>query len=117
MDEKQRDNFKKALDHLQKRPRMYFSSDAPAVANWLEGFKFAFLLLTPAPDFYEIFNEVVAARGWEHSPQAVWGQMQERGWDEDAINAEMLAIYNEVLERVLAQTELEPAQRKLNGKA
>lgn len=117
MNEKQREAFTKALEHLQKRPRMYFSADAPAVANFLEGFKFAYLLLMPSPDFYAVFKEVATRRGWEDSPQAVWGQMRERGFEEDAIIAEMLAIHMEVFEKITGQTGLEITERNINGKA
>lgn len=116
MNEKQRDSFMKALEHLQQRPRMYFSADAPAVANFLEGFKLAYLLLSPTPDFQTVFKDVAIRRGWEDSPQAVWGQMLERGFEEDAIIAEMLAIHREVFEKIIAQTGLETVERKINGK-
>lgn len=117
MDEKQHDTFMKAYDHLQKRPGMYFASGVPAVANFMEGFKTAFLLFNTTPDFYNVFKEVAINRGWEDSPQAVWGQMQERGWDEDAIITELLEIYRLVFEKLIDRAELETIERKLNGKA
>jgi hypothetical protein len=117
MDGKQKESLTKGLEHLIKRPRMYFSDSAPAAANYLEGFKHAFLLLNDVPNFYDIFKEVIVSRGWEDSPQAVWGQMQGRGWDEDAIIQELLAIHSQVFERITSSAELEPAERKMNGKA
>jgi len=117
VNEKRREAFMKALEHLQKRPHMYFSADAPAVANFLEGFKFAYLLLMPSPDFYLVFKEIATRRGWEDSPQAVWGQMRERGFDEEAIIAEMLAIHSEVFEKITSQIGIEITERNINGKA
>jgi hypothetical protein len=108
MDEKQRDNFLKVLEHLRKRPLMYFSSDAPAVANFLEGFTMAFLMSNPTTAFYQVRQEVIEERSWDgKSTQAVWHQMQERGYDDEAIITEMLAIYSIVLERILLQSIVE----------
>lgn len=89
----------KVLEHIHKHPGMYFSGMAPAVVNFLEGFKLA---IAPE-DFEPVYADVIRQRGWEISSKAVWQQMQEKGFDEDAVNAEMLAIYLDVWREIERQ--------------
>lgn len=80
------------LEHIRKHPGMYFSEMAPAVVNFLEGFKIAL-----APEVFDVvYADALRLRGWDVSSKAVWQQMREKNYDEEAINAEMLAIYLDV---------------------
>ncbi len=103
MDSKKRENILKVLEHMRKHPLMYFSSEVPAVATFLEGFKMALLLANPTDNFGSVFQDVILGRGWKVSAQAVWHQMQERGYDDEAIIEEMLLIYSAVWEKLLHQ--------------
>ncbi len=105
VDRRQRENVLKVLDHVRKRPQMYISSEVPAVANFLEGFKLAYVLLNRAAEFEAIYVQVIQSRGWVQSSQAVWRQMQERGFDDEAIIAELLAIHSAVWEKIALQPD------------
>jgi hypothetical protein len=87
------------LDHIRKRPLMYFSDQVPAVVNFLEGFTTAWVMLYPVSDFYSIREQVIREHGWEQSATPIWQQMKERGMDDAAIIDEMLAIYYEIWTR------------------
>lgn len=91
------------MEHMRKRPGMYFSSNVPAVVTFLQGFEMAFRLMNPDTNYDAIHKEIVLSRGWEYSAQPVWHQMQERGFDGEAIKAEMLAIYSAVWEKIINQ--------------
>lgn len=117
MDEKLKETFTKTWNHLAKRPGMYFSNEVPAVSNFLEGFKLAFLVFNATPDFHEIFQQVVLSRGWENSAQGVWRQMQDQGLDEDTIIQELLTIYDLVFNTIIAKPGLETVEHKINERA
>lgn len=103
MNQKQREGFHQVMEHMRKRPNMYFSSDVPAVVTFLQGFDMAFRLMNAEVNFEVVQKEVILSRGWEYSAQPVWHQMQERGVDNEAIKAEMLAIYSAVWEKIINQ--------------
>lgn len=85
-----------ALEHIRKRPLMYFSNDVPAVVNFLEGFTTACLLLKPVSDYNASYQTVIEARGWEYSAMPVWRQMKEQGMADATVVDELLAIHQEV---------------------
>jgi len=105
MIKEQQENIVRVLEHMRKRPGMYFSSEVPTVATFLDGFKTACILLNPDLNFDNLFKEVILDRGWENSAQAVWRQMQERGFKDEAIIDEMIAIYTAVWEKIAVQAD------------
>lgn len=93
-----------ALEHVRKRPLMYFSDDVPAVVNFLAGFSLAWLTLNPESDFYAIREQIISEHGWEHSAAHIWRQMQEQGMDDAAVVDELLAIHQEIWARLNVDT-------------
>jgi hypothetical protein len=81
------------LEHVRKRPGMYFSDQVPAVANFLNGFVLACSLFEETLRDNSAYHRALVARGWEITSTGVWVQMAERGYDEAAIIQEMLIIY------------------------
>lgn len=94
-----------ALEYIHRHPGMFFSESAPAVVNFLEGFKMA---LAPA-DFDVVYANILRKRGWDAAAKAVWEQMREQKYDEAAINAEMLAIYLDVWREIEGRSPQETA--------
>jgi hypothetical protein len=115
MNEEQKENMLKILEHIRKRPYMYFSTDVPAVATFLDGFKLAYSILNPDADFNAVFIQEILKRGWNHSAQAVWHQMRERGFDDEAMITELLAIHSAVWEKIILQ--LDSVEHKINNEA
>jgi hypothetical protein len=105
MIKEQQENILRVLEHMRKRPGMYFSSEVPTVVTFFDGFKMACVILNPELDFDTLFKDVILNRGWEHSAQAVWRQMQERGFSDEAVIDEMIAIYTAVWEKVSVQAD------------
>ena len=101
------------LEHIRKRPLMYFSNDVPAVVNFLEGFKTACLMLNAGFDYKTIYEQVAQERGWKNSPQGIWRQMQERGMNDAEVIAELLAIHQEIW----IQLDVEAVNNTINTKA
>jgi hypothetical protein len=105
MIKEQHENIVRVLEHIRKRPGMYFSSEVPTVVTFLDGFKTACVILDPELDFDALFKHVILNRGWEHGAQAVWSQMRERGFSEEAVVDEMIAIYTAVWEKIAIQAD------------
>ncbi len=100
MDKGQRAKLLKGLDHVRQRPGMYFSSEVPAVVNFIEGFRLACALLGSVANYDAIYKQVIEERGWKWSSQPIWTQMKERGLNDDAIIAELFDIQMMLWQRI-----------------
>lgn len=101
------ESVKAVLEHMLKRPGMYFSPDVPTIVNYLDGFALACRLLEPSLAFDQHIKQVALSRGWEDSSRSLWRQMQDRRFDDDATIAEMLTIYNLAWEKIVNQDKVE----------
>lgn len=89
------------LEDVRTVPRMFFGDDVPNVMNFLRGMQFLYGSLGIQDDYLTIFNSVAEERGWPIRAHHPYHYMVERGMDEDAITAEVLAIEIEVWKRML----------------
>jgi hypothetical protein len=100
MDSEQRAKILNGLTHIRKRPGMYFSPEAPAVANFIEGFRIACAVLGSIAEYDAVYKQVIIEHGWEWSSTALWIQMKARGLDDEAMIAELLDIQTAIWERI-----------------
>jgi hypothetical protein len=108
MTAEQRASLNQLFDHMKKRPGMWFSGQVPPIVTWFQGFQMAFKLQHPALDVDAQYAQVILQRGWESGAQAVWRQMEAKGMSPEAINAELLAIYAEVWDRISLTIQPDP---------
>jgi hypothetical protein len=94
MDSEQQVKILKGLMHIRKRPGMYFSSEAPAVANFIDGFRVACALLGSVAEYDAVYKQVIKEHGWEWSSTALWTQMKARGLDDEAMITEFTRYSN-----------------------
>lgn len=95
------------LDHINKRPGMYMSDDLPTVVNFLTGLRLGLRAADSrlASAFEQQIASVEKTHGWAASPSGAWTRMRERGLDDKAIMTEILSIYAEAWDNVIADIE------------
>lgn len=101
MDEKQAHAVIEALEHIRKRPGMYFSDEFSAAINFITGFETACrVLFSELERTTEVVQDVLAERGWQgNSTGFLWKEMETQGLEQSAIIEELLAIEIEIWKR------------------
>ena len=94
------------LEHMRKRPGMYFSSVSQA-DMYLRGFRSAGKLCLNLPPDTRYRATITIERGWTWSSRDPWDEMRKKGMDEAAIVDEMLIIEIAVWNRAYANLDNE----------
>lgn len=107
MNKEQSEMILGVLNHIKKRPYMYFRPNALAIVDFLSGFETGLTLGTNIhyeTVFKATYKEVILKNGWEWNSMGVWHQMLDKGYDEEKIITELLDIHIAVWEQI-AKTE------------
>ena len=87
------------LENVRRRPKAYVGPELQAILQFLWGVHSTCYALFGVFRDETIYEEVLKERGWEYSAIAPWGEMRERGLDEESMLNEFVTIEIEVLKR------------------
>jgi hypothetical protein len=104
------------LQHIAKRPSMYFGKlDPERAALWLSGFATAIDIQGGLTDERrQLRQEILEARGWKVNATSSWQQMVGRSMTPAEVIAELIAIEIEVLNRISGSSATECKDRAVS---
>jgi hypothetical protein len=88
------------FEMISKHTHPYFSADMPPVLNFLRGFYWGCRPYLMESGFYRIYAQIQQERGWPLTPNSPLREMIERGFTEDEMAQEYLAIELETWKRL-----------------